>query len=260
MFRLTPLVKNLILINVIVFIAQQLLTDFHFTYIVSLWPFGSDKFLPYQFFSYMFAHGDFFHLLFNMIGIAFLGPMLEEFLGQKKMLAFIMVTGLGAGALYSGINYYQNMQFKSEIRAYSATPDPGKFSKLVLSHGGNQYREITKFIDDYGRNPEDPAMIARSKSLLRELLEVRSENTNMVGASGILYGILLACGIYFPNTRLQLIFPPIPVKVIHLTLILGSLAIYNSFSDSSGDGVAHLAHLGGMVFAFGIIKFWQKTS
>ena len=81
----------------------------------------------------------------------------------------------------------------------------------------------------------------------------------MVGASGAIYGILMAFGMLFPNTQLMLLIPPIPIKAKYLVLILGGIALYSGFNRQSGDNVAHFAHLGGMIFAFIMIKYWGKS-
>ncbi len=98
-FNLTPVVKNLILINVIVFVAGAIFGD-QLTVFLSLHDVTSDRFRPYQLFTYMFAHGDFFHILFNMLLLAFMAPILEEFWGQKRFLLFYIITGIGAGVFH----------------------------------------------------------------------------------------------------------------------------------------------------------------
>ena len=133
MFRnITPVVKNLLIINIAVFIGQLMLKSIDFTGIMSLWNIGSPNFAPYQFFTYMFAHSPrgFGHVLFNMLGLVFLGPLLERFWGSQKFLIFYMVTGIGAGVLYSGINYIQNSRMESAVENYIANPDPDTFNHV----------------------------------------------------------------------------------------------------------------------------------
>jgi membrane associated rhomboid family serine protease len=97
MFNLTPVVKNLLIINVIIFFLQKILADFPLAQYLALWSVGTDNFRPYQLFTYMFAHADFMHILFNMMGLVFAGPLLEAFWGQKRFLLFYIITGIGAG-------------------------------------------------------------------------------------------------------------------------------------------------------------------
>ena len=106
MFNITPVVKNLLIINVAVFIAQSLLSQFYITEYLALWSIGTNFFRPYQLFTYMFAHVDIWHILFNMLGLVLAGPILESFWGQKRFLLFYIITGLGAGAIKLVIDYY----------------------------------------------------------------------------------------------------------------------------------------------------------
>ncbi|GAB1446998.1 MAG: rhomboid family intramembrane serine protease [Cyclobacteriaceae bacterium] len=187
MFRLTPLVRTLIIINVVVFLAQQFLG---ITPYISLWPIGSGAFAPYQFFTYMFAHGGIGHIFFNMFALASFAPILESHWGEKKFLIFYLATGIGAAVIYALVNYY----------FYPGT-------------GGI-----------------------------------------MLGASGALYGILMAFGMIFPNLEIMLLFPPIPIKAKYMVFLMGFLTY---LMDRSGS-VAHLAHFGGAFIAFLIITAWRS--
>jgi membrane associated rhomboid family serine protease len=188
MFNITPLVRTLIIINVGVFLLQNLFASLQITEYMSLWDIHSDYFKPYQFFTYMFAHGGFGHIFFNMLAFASFAPMLESHWGDKKFLVFYLATGMGAGIIYAGINYFF----------------PGK--------GGA-----------------------------------------MLGASGALYGILMAFGMLFPNLELMLLFPPIPIKAKYMVFLIGFITYA---LDRSGT-VAHLAHFGGAFVAFLIISYWR---
>jgi membrane associated rhomboid family serine protease len=96
-------------------------------------------------------------------------------------------------------------------------------------------------------------------AFLSELSEYIKDSPNVVGASGSLFGILLAFGMMFPNMRLMLLFPPIPIKAKYLVIGYGVMELYSAFQNNPNDNVAHFAHLGGMLFGFLIIKFWEKT-
>ncbi|MFZ2905996.1 MAG: rhomboid family intramembrane serine protease [Cyclobacteriaceae bacterium] len=188
MLRLTPVVRNLIIINVIVFVLQSITND-TLTGYLALFNRESGNFQPYQLFTYMFAHGGFMHIFFNMLSLAFMGPILESFWGQKKFLLFYLITGIGAGVF----NFIVEM-----------------------------------FI---GAGPGV-----------------------MVGASGAIYGLLMAFGMIFPNMEVMLLIPPIPIKAKYLVFLLGGLTF---LMDRSGN-VAHFAHLGGVVVAFIVIKAWRS--
>lgn len=189
MFRVTPLVRNLIIINVAVFLAQNLLSNLYLTEYISLWSVHSPNFKPYQFFTYMFAHGGFGHIFFNMLALASFAPILESYWGEKKFLVFYLATGIGAGIIYAAVNYF-----------------------LGTAGGGI-----------------------------------------MLGASGAIYGILMAFGMVFPNMEIMLLFPPVPIKAKYMVFIMG---IITYALDRSGT-VAHLAHFGGAFVAFIIITFWR---
>ena len=260
MFRLTPVVKNLLIINVVVFIGQLMLKSIDFTGILSLWNIGSPNFKPYQFFTYMFAHSPhgFGHVIFNMLGLVFLGPLLEQFWGSKKFLIFYMVTGIGAGVLYSGINYFQNASMKAKVERYVESPNPDSFNLLIVdTFDGNVKEFVYDVIDEYSRNPDSRQLEDQSIYIARKLAD-ESSYGSMLGASGAIYGILMAFGLLFPNTKLMLLFPPIPIKAKYLVLFLGAYAIYAGFAQNPNDQTAHFAHLGGMIFAFIMIQIWKR--
>ncbi len=190
MFRLTPLVRNLIIINVVVFLAQNLLSQLYLTEYLSLWSVNSPNFKPYQFFTYMFAHGGLGHIFFNMFALASFAPILEGYWGDKKFLIFYLATGIGAGIIYAAFNYF-----------------------FGEGSGGI-----------------------------------------MLGASGALYGVLMAFGMLFPNMEIMLLFPPIPIKAKYLVFLIGFITYA---LDRSGT-VAHLAHFGGAFIAFIIITIWRS--
>ena len=256
MMRLTPVVKNLLIINIVFFIVQSLLTGF--TETVSLWKFGSQNFQPYQFVTYMFAHGGFGHILFNMLGLVFLGPLLEQFWGPKRFLIFYLVTGIGAGVLYNGIEFIKVGNIKSDVDTYIAAPDPEAFNELIVEHIESANPKIYEFIELYAQNPDSEQLQAQSVSFARQLYNEKFNYGSMLGASGAIYGILMAFGLLFPNTELMLLFPPIPIKAKYLVLILGGIAIYSGLNRSAGDVTAHFAHLGGMIFAFIMIQIWKN--
>ena len=188
MFNVTPLVRTLIIINVAVFLLQNLFANLGVTELMSLWDIHSGYFRPYQFFTYMFAHGSFTHILFNMIAFASFAPILEGYWGDKKFLTFYIATGMGAGVIYAAFNYF--------------FPGNGGF---------------------------------------------------MLGASGAIYGILMAFGMLFPNMELMLLFPPIPIKAKYMVFLRGFITYA---LDRSGT-VAHLAHFGGAFIAFLLISYWR---
>lgn len=251
------MVRNLLLITVAAYLIPSILGWHNINAFLGLWHISSPNFQPYQFFTYMFAHGGFMHLLFNMLGLIFLAPMLEQFWGPKKFLTFYLITGIGAGVFYEGVKYTQTIPLKNKMEEYMSNPNPDDFAIFVGKYVNRPSEELYDFIEAYSENENNSNIIEQSKGLV-ETVYSRVINVPMVGASGAIYGILMAFGMLFPNTQLMLLFPPIPIKAKYFVLILGGIAIYSQFMNSSGDNVAHLAHLGGMLFAFIMIRIWNK--
>jgi membrane associated rhomboid family serine protease len=253
--RLTPMVKNLLLITVAAYLIPSILGWGRINSFLGLWHISSPNFQPYQFFTYMFAHGGFMHLLFNMLGLIFLAPLLEQFWGPKKFLTFYLITGIGAGVFYEGVKYTQTIPMKNKMEEYIANPNPDDFAVYMAKYAPQHYNGLYDFIEYYSEHPAEGK--GQSISYVEQVYDAVI-NVPMVGASGAIYGILMAFGMLFPNTQLMLLFPPIPIKAKYFVLILGGFAIYSQLMNSGGDNVAHLAHLGGMLFAFIMIKVWAK--
>jgi membrane associated rhomboid family serine protease len=189
MFNLTPVVRNLIIINVVIYLGQLMVPAL--TYYLALFDKNSGFFQPYQFFTYMFAHSPSspFHVMFNMLALASFAPILENYWGEKKFLFFYVACGIGAGVIYFAVNY----------------------------------------------------------------LFFPNTAGSMLGASGALYGILMAFGLVFPNMEIMLLFPPIPLKAKYMVFVMGLITYV---MDRSGT-VAHLAHFGGAFVAFLLISLWR---
>jgi membrane associated rhomboid family serine protease len=206
MFRISPVVKNLILINIAVFIGMIAAPKLDFGYChfpgtldyisgyLSMWNVRTDCFKPYQLFTYMFVHSGLGHIFFNMLMLAFFGPILEEYLGQGKFLLLYMICGIGAGAFNMGMDLFFGL---------------GSFGL-------------------------------------------------MAGASGAVYGVMTAFGIFFPNMELRLLFLPFSFRAKYMVMFMGAMAIYFGFQANAGDNVAHLAHLGGIVVAIILIQIWRS--
>ena len=200
MFRITPIVKHFIIINVIMF-ALTLLAENFMLEKFALFYFNSPFFKPYQLISYIFMHGGFMHILFNMYALYIFGSVLESVWGGKKFFIYYMVTGIGAALFHLFITY---------LRIESGVLDPYLASIIP-----------------------------------------------MVGASGAIYGLLLAYGVLFPNNVLTLFFPPVSLKAKYMVFVFGGLEFLLGLGGS-GDGVAHFAHLGGMLFGFVILMIWKR--
>jgi len=264
MFRLTPTVKNLLIINVIVFALQTFLAGTNLTELMAMYRIGSVYFKPYQFFTYMFAHAGFTHILFNMLGLVFLGVSLEMVWGGKKFLAFYVITGMGAGILYALIGFADTYGLKNDIRHYSVSPSYEAFAELIDDNKekfdnirfNGEHTTIWDFLDAYDKDREGYRQ--RSVQLVSEVedLFITKYPGRVIGASGAIYAVLMAFGLLFPDRQLMLLFPPIPIKAKYLVLILGGMAVFMEMQRNPGDNVAHLVHLGGMFVGFIMVKFF----
>ncbi|HEX8549374.1 MAG TPA: rhomboid family intramembrane serine protease [Cytophagaceae bacterium] len=253
---LTPMVKNLLLANVGVFFIGYLLGS-DFAGMLGLRYFGAPTFQPYQFITHMFMHADLRHLFFNMLGLFMFGPLLENAWGSKKFFFFYIICGIGAAIIYSFVIYLDLHSLQSATEAYFLNPSPDLFVQFMRDHAEGFYGQNLDFINSFSRNPTNPGFIEESKGFVRSLY-LAKENTTMVGASGAIFGILMGFGMLFPNTIIMPLFPPIPMKAKYFVGIYGIIELYAGVHKAEGDIVAHFAHIGGMIFAFILIKIWKN--
>jgi len=264
MFRLTPVIKNLLIINVAIYLVSLFLLsqNININNLVALYYPEAERFLPFQYFTYMFAHSlqSFSHILFNMLALVFIGPLLENLWGPQKFLTFYILTGLGAAIIYTGVEFYQVKQLESKIENYIENPTPEKFDNFVYKQNKRIYFDanMDNFLDEYYDNPNSEQYIRESKVFAQQYYEAQINGPGMVGASGAIYGLLMALALLFPNLQLMLLFPPIPIKAKYMALGLAAISVYLGINRQEGDMVAHFAHLGGMVVAFILIKIWQN--
>jgi membrane associated rhomboid family serine protease len=254
MFNITPMVRNLLIINVVVFLLQSSgvirIEDFALHY------FGSENFRPIQMFTHIFMHGSWGHLFSNMFSLFIFGPMLERFWGPQRFLLFFLVTGFGASLLYTGVRGYELNQMEEQTAAYIDNPSPIGFYNYMEDHFAGGYEKT--FAVEYQRNPDNATYIEESKDAVRYVFN-RVYDTPMLGASGAVFGILMAFGLLFPNLELMLLFLPVPIKAKYFVLFYGAFELYSGFNRVPGDNVAHFAHLGGMLFAYILVRMWQRN-
>ena len=222
-------VKNIIIINVVLMLATMFKESMMVTRF-ALWFPASPYFEWWQPVTYMFMHGGFFHLFFNMYTLFFFGSVLERVWGPKKFLIFYFVTGLGAAAVHMGVQW---IEYNNALEAVG----------LTSTDASLWVDQIAKSVDA-GNN-----MIPAWSSVLF---------TPTVGASGSIYGILMGYAMLYPDSIMRLMFPPIAMKAKWFVLIFAALELLLGIS-STGGGVAHFAHLGGLIFGFILIIYWKKT-
>lgn len=223
--RFPPVVKNLVIINVLVFIAQLVFEkDFALTDKLALYPVDAPEFKPYQIATHMFSHSPqlIFHIVFNMFALWMFGRILENVWGAKRFLLFYLVCGVGAAALHLLI---QHLRYDPEL--------VNQFTKAYYE-GDN----------------------ARINSLIPKL----GFMAPAVGASGAIMGIMAAFAYLFPNTQLYIMPFPFPVKAKWAVLGFAGIDLFGGVAEISGDNIAHFAHLGGALTGFLLVLYWNKTN
>lgn len=255
-----PVVKNLIIINAIMLLATWMArTTFgvDLNRVLGLFYFESDLFRPHQIVTHMFMHGGFFHLLFNMYALWMFGRILEQVWGSKRFFLYYFVTGLGAAALHTLVNYLQISNIEGAATAMLNTPSPETFAAFVTNYFPDYYNQVYEtFLGAWQSAPDSPYYIDLAANYTHQLINLQM-NIPTVGASGAVFGVLLAFGMLFPNTELFLMFPPIPIKAKYFVIGYGAIELYLGLTQP-GSNVAHFAHLGGMLFGFILIKYWNK--
>lgn len=221
--NMPPITKNLIIINILFFLAQLVLGmrwDLELSDYLGLHFFLAPDFHIYQLVTYMFMHGNLQHILFNMLAVWMFGRVIENTWGAKRFLIFYMVCGVGAGLTQEVVQY-----ISYQMDGLAAYP----LDSLI------RLGDYTVTIGDY--------------------LNLMTT----VGASGAVYGILLAFGVMYPNESM-FIFPlPVPIKAKYFVIGYAVLELFLGLGNK-GDGIAHFAHLGGMIFAWMLIQFWRRNS
>lgn len=210
--------KNLIAINVLMFLALLAFerSGIDLNNLLGLHLFLAPDFRPYQLVTYMFMHGGFTHILFNMYAVWVFGSILERVWGSSRFLLFYIVTGVGAGLVQELVQY---LYFSMNLAQYTQ-----------VNMGGGLIVPMAEYLNLW----------------------------TTVGASGAVYGILLAFAMTFPNEQLFMIPFPFPIKAKYFVMIFGALELFTGLSNNVGDNVAHFAHLGGMIFGIVLILYWRK--
>lgn len=210
--------KNLIAINVLMFLALLAFerSGIDLNNLLGLHLFLAPDFRPYQLVTYMFMHGGFTHILFNMYALWVFGSVLERVWGSSRFLLYYIIVGVGAGLVQEAVQY---IYYATTLAQY-----------MQVNLGGGLIVPMTEYLNLW----------------------------TTVGASGAVYGILLAFAMTFPNESLFIIPFPFPIKAKYFVLIFGAVELFTGLSNNAGDNVAHFAHLGGMIFGLFMILYWRK--
>lgn len=231
--NISPVVKNLLLINILFYIAQWTIPSF--TQNLELYPISSEDFKPWQLATHFFMHSPYSigHIFFNMFALVIFGSQLERVWGAQRFLGYYISCALGAAVLHLGVNYYRIHLIEISL----------SIEDLEL------FRNAAYDAFQKGMNFKDPVLA--QLNLLH--------HTPMLGASGAVFGLLAAFGYLFPNTELMLLFPPIPIKAKYFVIGYAALELYLGVSNNPSDNVAHFAHLGGALVGIIIVLYWGKN-
>lgn len=269
-FSLLPtVVKNLLIINTLMFLATLLASkSFHIDLDNTLglhYP-PSMAFKPWQFITYMFMHGSFMHLFFNMFALWMFGYALENVWGPRRFLTFYMVTGIGAALVQCAVLYLQINPTVVRLDALIADPTaPAIFdfinhNTLMLNqYSGDIYtasQKLQEALQTLASNPDNKQALLIARNFFVDYKEYFMSLPNVIGASGAIFGILLAFGMLFPNTLIFIYFL-FPIKAKYFVIIYGLIELFYGFTGTESN-VAHFAHLGGMIFGFFLIMYWKK--
>jgi membrane associated rhomboid family serine protease len=194
--------------------------------------FASPSFRIWQIITHMFMHGGIGHLFMNMFGVYMFGALLESYWGPKKFLNYYLICGLGAFGLHQFISFLEIQHLMNIL--------PSELLNDVLSNGHQALLENKNYVD---------ADAAKLNLAI---------NVGLVGASGCLFGLLIAYGMMFPNSEMMLLFLPFPIKARYFVIGYGAIELLLALANRQGDNVAHYAHIGGMLIGFLILKYWQK--
>ncbi len=257
-FNILPTgVKNLLIINVLVFLATIV---FHATGTCDLdrwlglhYAAASD-FHAWQFITYMFMHANFGHLFFNMFALWMFGAAVENYWGTKRFLIYFFITGIGAALTHYLITYFQIHPMLSLLNQFLDNPSMDTYRYLVENNKDIHFSEMLQ---------NNLLYLQQNPDSLNDIVVVTANakatflnSFNIIGASGAVFGVLLAFGMLFPNNLIYIYFL-LPIKAKWLVLIYGGIELLYGVAGA-GDGVAHFAHLGGMIFGIIVILLWRK--
>jgi len=218
-----PVVKNLLIINVLFFAAASLLPNLKLDNLLAVFYFNSPNFRFWQPITYMFMHGGIAHIFFNMFALYSFGSLLESRWGAKKFLAFYFITGLGALFLQWAVQAFEVQQIIGQITLFEGWQKHITSQAQMDTLGGIYYG-------------------------------------GMVGASGAIFGLLVAFGMLYPNAELLIMFIPVPVKAKYIIPVYILVELSLGIASIQGDSIAHYAHLGGALIGFILVKIWKDKN
>lgn len=261
--KLLPGTRALLIVNGLFFVATYMVPNMESAMIAwfALFFPMNDHFQVWQFASSLFMHGGLLHLFFNMFALYSFGTILETLWGTRKFIAFYFIVGIGAGLIYLGVNYYQFNNVYSELIELGLKPIEiqHRLDAINLLFDRNlQPSNYQRFLDDGSHLLKIGDQISEKNiSIL-----FRNYSTPVVGASGAIYGILVAFGMMFPNAKLALLFIPVPIAAKYF---IPALLLFDLFSGVTGfsvfgGNIGHFAHIGGAIIGFLLMLYWKPNS
>lgn len=260
--NITPVVKQLLIINILFFIGSQLVPVSYDLF--ALYYPESNSFKIWQLITHMFMHAPFpniAHILFNMFALYSFGSALEHFWGGKKFLFFYISCGLGAALLHTLVNYFEIHSLLSEVASLNLSTSEihqllnTDYSVLFDENGKIIAGDVTTLLERVHCTQQQFDAIVGASNISK---------STVVGASGAIYGLLVAFAFMFPNAELALLFIPVPIKAKYFVPGLLVVDLFLGFKGSSifgagSSGIAHFAHIGGAITGFLMMWFWKKN-
>ena len=262
-FEVLPtIIKNLLIINGLVFLAQNTFagptSTFSFEDYFALHAWQSDLYKPWQLITHMFLHGDFSHILGNMFALWMFGSILENVWGPKRFLLFYMLCGVGAAVIHLAILSYQLVPLTNEyerLLLLSKTNASG-FTEAVYNYAARHRIPLTQILADNKVSLSTPGLAPQLMDLMTTYYN-KTVGTATLGASGAVFGILIAFVYLFPNTYIYIYFL-FPVKAKWLGMLYFGFELFKGIQNAAGDNVARWAHVGGALIGFVLVYIWKK--
>jgi len=259
--NMTAVVKNLLILNVIMFLARFIIGEEQAYDFLALHYPTSEKFLPVQIVTHFFMHGSLMHIFFNMFALITFGSVLETLWGARRFLYFYFFCAFGAAILHLGYSYFEISQLQNAMEAFQANPGMNTywafFNEVPLNQFDPQYGKAIHDLGSALTLQPDENSISTATGAMQSYLNAKT-GMPVVGASGAIYGLLLAFGMCFPNAELMLIFFPVPVKAKYFIPVLMVIELFLGVNQFSWDNIAHFAHLGGALSGLLLILYWRK--
>ena len=265
---LPPVVKNLLILNVLFFLAKMAGSRFGIDLDawLGLHYFTASDFYPWQIITYMFMHGDFGHLFFNMFALWMFGMSVENFWGSKRFLFYYLITGVGAGFVHYVVLSFTLVPELALINQYLNDPSVEHLIQIAQHHQFaispfhteiySDFLAFQQVFQEIQLYPSNVDLLNQASDFLVHYKDFYLNAHNIIGASGAVFGVLLAFGMLFPNAQIYIYFL-LPIRAKWLVVIYGALELFYGVTNMQ-EGVAHFAHLGGMLFGIILILLWRR--